>query len=85
MFDKKTYYTELQDKIVQIPKKPEYHANKMTQGDYERLTSPGGETIRTTKYNLSMYTTTKEGSGHKSPLGMSIYHDPKNAYTYLKR
>ena len=78
---------------MQVAKKPEYFANKMTLNDYDRMTTPGGETIRTARYNLSMYTSPvngdENGSGNGTDsnprMAMSIYHDPKNTFTYLKR
>ena len=57
----KTYYTDLKEKIVQIPKLPVYHTDKLNASTYRNNIS-AESTIRSqmakTKYNMSMYTKT---------------------------
>ena len=87
----KTYYTDLKEKIVQIPITPVYHANKLNAHTYRDIISPES-TVRSqlakTKYNMSMYAKDIKSETAQSPLGMSMYHknaDATTAYTYLKR
>lgn len=84
--ERKTYFTEIKDKIVQIPKQPVYHKDKLHADTY-RLSSPDRDTLGSTKYNMSMYTSARQDKidGKSSPLAMSAFHGKEHAYTYLKK